>query len=108
MPLYEDDTVLLDTDGVSIKNYRKRGDTKQIGYSRIEHVEVFEMGFWSGRHRLIGISAGRPRNWFPLERNRQAKHIAVALDVGRWILPTFTPDDPTAVAAILNERVGEQ
>ena len=105
MTRYEDDSVLLDDEGVTIKNYRKRHDDKRISYRTIQDFELFEMGFWSGRHRLIGLSFGRPRNWFPWERNRRDKRIAVSLDVGKLILPTVTPDDPDAVAAILSEQV---
>lgn len=105
MSLYEDDTVCLDADGVAIKNYRRRGDTKRISYEAIHRVKTFEMGFWSGRHRLIGLSAGRPRNWFPWERDRRTKRLAVSLDVGRLILPTFTPDHPGTVVAMLDEMI---
>ena len=103
--LYDDDTVQLDDDGLSIKNSRARGASRRIEYGAIRRVETFEMGFWSGRHRVAGISPGRPRNWFAWERGRSAKQVAVALDVGTWVRPTFTPDDPGAVIAILDERV---
>lgn len=105
MTRYEDQTVLLDDDGLTIKNYRKPGDAKRIPYGSIEDFEVFEMGFWSGRHRLVGISIGRPRNWFPWDRNRSDKRKAISLDVGKRILPTIAPDDPQAVETILRDIV---
>ena len=63
------------------------------------------MGFWTGRHRLVGISFGRPRNWFHWDRNRNRKSTAISLDVGGWIRPTIVPDDPEAVEEILRAQV---
>jgi hypothetical protein len=76
-------------------------------YQTIRNFEVFEMGFWSGRHRLSGIGFGRPRNWFQWDRARKNKRTAISIDVGKRILPTSTPDDPDAVETILRESVGK-
>ena len=107
MTQYEDTSITLDEDGVTIKNYRRPGDTKRIAYQTIRSFEPFEMGFWSGRHRLVGIGFGRPRNWFQWDRDRKNKLTAISIDVGKRILPTVTPDDPDAVARILRESVGK-
>lgn len=101
MPRYEDGALLLDEDGVTIKSYRRPGGAKHIPYSSIRKFEVFEMGFWTGRHRLVGISLGRPRDWFHWDRDREARSTAISLDVGRWIRPTVVPEDPDAVEKIL-------
>jgi hypothetical protein len=106
MTHYEDKSIALDEDGLTIKNYRKPGDAKRITYRTIRSFELFEMGFWSGRHRLVGIGFGRPRNWFPWDRDRKNKRTAISIDVGKRILPTSTPDDPEAVETILRESVG--
>jgi hypothetical protein len=106
MTHYEDKSIALDDEGLTIKNYRKRGDTKHIAYSAIRSFEAFEMGFWTGRHRLVGIGLGRPRNWFQWDRDRNSKHTAISIDVGKRIFPTTTPDDPAAVETILRETVG--
>lgn len=105
VPDYEDDTVELDAEGVRIKSYRGPGNAKHIPYPAIRDFEVFEMGFWSGRHRLVGLPLGKPRNWFHWDRNRRGKTTAIGLDVGRLIRPTIVPDDPTAVGAILDQVV---
>ena len=68
MTPYEDEAILLDKDGVTIKNYRRPGDTKRIAYGSIQSFEAFEMGLWTGRYRLVGMSLGRPRNWFHWDR----------------------------------------
>ena len=108
MTEYEDEAILLDEDGMTIKNYRKPGDPKRIPYGTIRSFEVFEMGFWTGRHRLVGISLGRPRNWFHWNRNRSKKRTAISLDIGKWLRPTIVPDDPTAVEETLRGSVGRR
>jgi len=105
MPRYEDDVLLLDDDGVTIKSYRRPGDARRIAYRSIRSFEVFEMGFWSGRYRLVGMSLGRPRNWFHWDRNRDRKSTAISLDVGKWVRPTIVPDDLDVVEEILRGAV---
>ena len=101
MTHYEDDTVLLDDDGLTIKSYRLPRDEKRIEYRSIRSFETFERGLFTGRHRLVGISPGRPRNWFHWNQGRSAKRTAISLDVGGWIYTTIVPDDPDAVAEVL-------
>ena len=105
MSHYQDDSILIDDDGLTIKSYRWPGNSKRIEFGSILSFEVFEMGFWTGRHRLVGISFGRPRNWFPWDRNRSGKRMAISLNVGRWTRPTIVPDDPKAVEELLRGAV---
>ena len=105
MTSYEDDTILLDDEGVTITSYRWPGDMNRIGYTEIQRFERFEMGFWTGRHRLVGISPGRPRSWFHWDRDRKRKRTAISLDVGRLLRPTIVPVDPDAVEAILRGEI---
>ena len=105
---YQDDVVSIGDDGVTIKSYRWPGNAKRIEYGSIRGFESFEMGFWTGRHRLVGMSFGRPRNWFHWDRHRGSKRIAISLDVGKWTRPTIVPDDPKAVEEILRGAVDPQ
>ena len=105
MAQYEDEVILLDEDAATIKNYRKQGDTKRIEYKSIRNVEKFEMGIWSGRYRLVGMSFGRPHNWFAWDRNRNKKRVAIGLDIGKWIRPRVVPEDPDAAEEILKRAV---
>lgn len=105
MTRYEDKTVLLDNVGVTIKSYLRPGGARHIPYGSIQDVEVFEMGFWTGRHQLVGISPGRPRSWFHWDRSRNKRHKAISLDVGKWIRPTFAPDDPQAAEETLRTAI---
>ncbi len=104
MPDYEDDIVVLDDDYLLIKSYRWPGDKKSIPYRQIEDVEVFEVGFWTGRHQLVGLPLGRPHNWFSWNRSRKGRQTAVGLDLGRWVRPTIVPEDAAMVADILRKR----
>jgi hypothetical protein len=108
MSRYEDDTILLDDTALTIASYRRPGDARRVEYGSIRSFQIFEMGFWTGRHRLVGISLGRPRNWIHWGRNRGDKRTAISLDVGAWIRPTIVPDDAEAVAEILYEAVGTE
>jgi hypothetical protein len=105
MTAYQDDTVLLDEAAVTIQNYWRPGGSKRIAYTEIKDLERFEMGFWSGRHRLVGISLGRPRNWFPWDSTRNGKTSAISLDVGGLLHPTIVPDDPEVVEEILRGAI---
>ena len=102
MTTYEDTTVALDDEGLTIKGYRWLGDERRIDYGSILGHEVFEMGLWSGKFRVVGIGFGRPRDWFSWSRSRTNKTTAISLDVGRLIRPTIVPDDPAGVDAILD------
>ncbi len=101
MTIYDDHTITVDDDAVVIKRYTWLRRSRRIPRSEIRHIDTFETGLLSGRHRLVGISPLRPRNWFSWERGRSRSSVAVALDVGRLFRPTVTPDDPDAVVALL-------
>ena len=100
---YEDETVAIDSNNVTIKRYFTRGGSKVIPLSSIRGFDVFDMGPLTGRWRIIGLGPGRPRNWFAGDRKRRAKGVAISLDIGRWIKPAFSPSDPAAVVQILEE-----
>lgn len=105
MTRYEDDVILLGEDDLTIKSYLWGGNARRIAYRSVRGIEVFEMGLWTGRFRMVGISIGRPRNWIPFGRSRTNKRTAISLDVGRLLRPTIVPDDPEAVDGILREVV---
>ena len=106
MANYEDDGILLDENGLTIKNYRRPGDSKQIAFTLIRSIERFDMGIWSGRYRVIGISFGRPRNWFHWDARRRGKRTAISLDLGKWIRPAIVPRDPDTAEEILRGAIG--
>ena len=104
---YEDDTIVVDDDGLTIRSYGRPGHVKRIEFSAIRGFETFPMGFWSGRHRLVGMPLGRPRNWFHWDRHRRGKQVAIGLDVGGWIRPTIAPADPETVEQLLRRALDQ-
>ena len=77
------------------------GRERRISRSDIRSVDSFDMGFWSGRYRLVGISPGRPRSWFTWDSSRRHKTTALVIDTGGFLQPTITPDEPDVVAELL-------
>ncbi len=101
MTIYQDDTVTVSEDGLTLHNYRWKGDRRVIPAGSIDAVERFGMGPWSGRYRLVGIGFGRPRSWFAFGKSRTNRTTAVSVDTGAIIKPTFVPDDVAAVEEAL-------
>jgi hypothetical protein len=101
--LYDDGLVKLDLDGLTIRRYYfPLGTSKRIPYTRIKGVQERQMGTLSGTGRLWGSSD--LRHWFPLDLRRLQKEKALILDVGKWVRPVITPEDPDRVLALLQER----
>ena len=61
-----------------------------------------EMGAFSGRGRIWGTA--NPRYWASLDPQRPKKSVGLILDVGRFVRPFITPDDPNAVEALIREH----
>lgn len=103
MTIYQDDTVTVTEGALTLESYRWRGDKRTIAADSIRDVERFDMGFWSGKYRLVGIGFGRPRNWFAFGKSTTNRTTAISIDDGSLIKPTFVPDDPTAVEEALRQ-----
>jgi len=104
MMIYEDETVSLDEQGITIKNYLYPGNRRLIPYDTIRFTEVIELGSLSGRHRLVGIGFRRPRYFFHWDRSRAAKAHAIALDTGRTLRTVISPSANDPVLTILGEQ----
>lgn len=102
--LYEDDGLLLDDGGITIRRYYfPLGGSKRIAYPEIRHVKTEPMTWMSGKGRIWGASD--PRYWFPLDTRRGTKKTLLVLDLGRRVKPCITPDDPDRVVELLRGRV---
>lgn len=102
--LYEDSTVRVDDDGVTVFRYYFPFATKKfIPYARIRAVDSGVLPGFGGRWRLWGTSDFM--NWFALDVRRPLKDTAVVLDVGRRVAPTFTPEDSDAVVDAIRVRL---
>ena len=78
--------------------------TKRVPYRSIRSVERREIGALSGRGRIWGT--GNPRYWLNFDPDRPRKTIALVLDVGGFVHPFITPDDPDAVLAAIRAHGG--
>lgn len=104
MSYYEDDAVVLDPEGITIRSYWYPGNKRTIAYSSIRDISSIELGALTGRHRLVGLGFRRPRHFFHWDRRRSSKNQAISLDVGGFIQVVVTPDDHEAVLAIIDEH----
>ncbi len=102
---YEDEGIVLNGTGITIKHYHRPGRARHVPYDAIERAEQISLGFGTGRYRLVGISPGRPRHFFHWDAKRTAKDRGVSLDVGGWRRIAITPDDPDHVLSLIDDRI---
>ena len=101
--LYNDGLVELDRQGITLRRYYfPIATSKHIAYTDIRGVRLRPMGVWTGKGRLWG--SGDLRHWAPLDPHRPRKTTAIILDLGTFIRPAFSPDDPERVFALLLEH----
>jgi hypothetical protein len=101
--LYDDGRVVLDAEGVTLRRYYfPTGKSKRIPYGRLRGVEARPMGWLTGKGR--GWGSAHPRYWLPLDTSRPRKDTLVVLDVGKYVRPAFSPDDPDRVLELLRTR----
>ena len=102
--LYHDAGLVLDEDGITIRRYYfPLATAKRIAYNKIRGIRAKPMSWLSGKGRIWGTS--HPRHWFPLDVARGRKQTLLLVDVGRWVRPCITPEDPARVIAVLRDRV---
>ena len=101
---YEDSVILLDQEGITIKNYSRPRHQRRISYSAIRSASLIELGLLTGRHRLVGLGFRRPRHFFHWDSHRSSKTHAISLDVGKVIHPVISPDDHQTVLDIIEEH----
>ena len=91
---YEDATVSVDADGITIKRYGALGSPRTISFDAISSVTESNLGSL-GKWRLVGWGPGSgSRNWYGWDRARRSKETAFSFDVNRFWRPTVTPTDP--------------
>ena len=103
---YDDGRAVIDGNGVTLRRYYfPTGQSKHIPYRQIHAAEVQPMGWWTGKGR--GWGSADPRYWLPLDISRPRKDKLVVLDLGGFVHPAFSPDEPDRVIAILRQHVGQ-
>ena len=99
---YRDRWIECSPDRIQIRGYDFPWGTKRIPYSSIRSVRRVEMGTFSGKGRIWGTA--NPRYWASLDPQRPKKSVGLILDVGRFVRPFITPDDPDAVETLIREH----
>ncbi|MGA2528091.1 MAG: PH domain-containing protein [Acidimicrobiales bacterium] len=99
---YRDRWIECSDDGIQIRGYYFPWGTKRIPYSKIRSVRRVEMSTFKGQMRVWGTS--NPHYWASLDPQRRHKSVALILDVGRYVKPFITPDNPDVVEAIIRAK----
>jgi hypothetical protein len=99
---YRDRWIECSADRIEIRGYYFPWGTKRIPYSSIRSVRRVEIGAFSGKGRIWGTA--NPRYWASLDPRRPKKSVGLILDLGRYVQPFITPDDPDAVEALIREH----
>ena len=101
--LYEDANLVLDEDGITIRRYYfPLSAPKRIAYNKIRGIKAKPMS-WARKRRFFG--AADPRYRFPRDVHRASEQTLLILELGRWVRPCITPEDPARVIAVLRDRV---
>lgn len=98
---YDDGRIRCDEWGLVIRWYGLFG-AKKVPYDRIRSATTGDMGALGGRYRIWGSSD--LRHWYNLDRTRPRKKTAIVLDLGGWLRPVITPDEPDKVIEILKRH----
>lgn len=100
--LYHDGRVTLDKHGITVHGYYMPFGRKRIPYGQIR--EVYEWSLSGSRsYRVHG--PGRGRVWYARDPRRGQRTVALLLDIGTWLCPVITPDEPGRVRDLLRERL---
>lgn len=105
MRLYEDDTLAIDETAITIKNSLLPGRSRQLRFDEISRAELIPIGFFTGRHQLVGIGPFRPRLFFHWDRTRAAKSHAIVLDRQKMLHVAITPSDVEQALAIIRRQI---
>jgi hypothetical protein len=100
--LYDDGRIACDDNGLTIRWYYPWG-AKRIPFHAITSIRTFPLSACRGKWRLWG--SGDLIHWYNLDGKRPAKETGIEINVGVRVRPCITPDDASAVAHIIDERV---
>lgn len=101
--VYHDGRITLDDEGVTLHGYYIPFGRKRISYRAIRGVYQWPVT-GARAYRIHGPGWGRV--WYPRDPRRAERSVGILLDIGTWLRPLLTPDDPYKVLALLEHRVG--
>ncbi|MGH3960441.1 hypothetical protein [Mycobacterium sp.] len=105
---YDDGVVQLDHEAITLRRYHfPSGTSKVISLNSIRGYKAEPLGLFVHRLRIWGSSD--LRRWLPLDVRRPLKSTLITLDVpGTRPSPAFTPTDPDAFTALLDQLLDRQ
>src|ERR1035441_8540926 len=89
--LYQDRWIICSEDEIRVRWYYLWG-AKRITYRSIRRLKRVQLTLIRGKARIWGTA--NPRYWASLDPTRSTKQTAFILDLGRFVHPFLTPDDP--------------
>ena len=99
---YQDGSIGVTDDALTIKGYYFPSALKRVPLSAIRSVRRADMSAFRGRGRIWGTT--NPGYWANFDPRRPRKTVAFLIDTGKAVKPFVTPDHPAAFEAALHER----
>ncbi|MHB1929775.1 MAG: PH domain-containing protein [Acidimicrobiales bacterium] len=99
---YQDRSVGVTNDSLTIRGYYLPGTTKRIPLDAIRSVRRVSLSAFRGKGRIWGTA--NPGYWANFDLGRPRKTVAFLVDTGKRVKPFVTPDDPDAFEAALREH----
>ncbi|MGH9303447.1 MAG: hypothetical protein ACRDZ5_03430 [Acidimicrobiales bacterium] len=99
---YRDSWVECTDEEVRIRGYYFPWGTKAMAYASIKSMRRVDVGAFSGAFRIWGTS--NPRYWASFDPKRPRKSVGFVLDLGHYVKPFVTPDDPEGFEAALRDH----
>jgi len=99
---YQDGSIGVTDDSLTIKGYYFPGTVKRVPLSAIRSVRRVDMSAFRGRGRIWGTA--NPRYWANFDPGRPRKTVAFLVDTGKTVKPFVTPDVAESFESALRER----
>jgi hypothetical protein len=101
--LYRDRWITCDDEGITMRWYYLWG-ARRVPYSAIKAARRVHLSLLRGKGRIWGSAT--IRYWASLDPGRPAKDTGFVLDLGGFVRPFVTPDEPEAFEQVLSQRTG--
>lgn len=102
--LYQDKTVTLTAENVTILNYYFYGLHKTIPIQEIKEIKLYNLTIWL-KYRLAGFSYAYRWHYFPYDFKRSKKEMFIAIHLDSMFKPCLTPERPREFFDALSKLV---
>jgi hypothetical protein len=99
---YRDRWIECLPDHIRVRGYYFPWGSKHIPYGSIRSLRRVGIGTLTGKGRIWGTA--NPHYWANLDPGRPGKDVGFILDLGGFVRPFITPDDPDAFEATVRAR----